>query len=327
MAVPTITAITPPAGRSGGQQMVKITGTGFRLPNAPPASGPVPTPPPSVAVTFGGRSAPRVLVLSATALVVFTPAGAPGLADVVVRNLDPDGVPIVGEVATAVGGFTFRRPDLAGRDWSLQRVVRTLIKLFREQYLENTVHTTHTDFDADVVDGENIVEVSKLPACVIAGPELRENRFFSQNDRRRETQLDGSVTSLPPAWTADAVFTIAVFSSSQMELLALLEAFPVLVNQNYYLVADRDASDPSLGTVQWEMDFAASGDPKVMNTPNNSNVRCFVGMIEVRGIDLDPPEAIAVDAGKPLVDVTSPTGETGPDVSTDGGYTQFLPDV
>ncbi len=329
MAVPTIASISPTTGRAGGQQIVTILGTGFRLPNAPPASGPAPTPPASVRVTFGTRTAPRVLVLSTTELRVITPAGVPGAAvAVAVQNLDPDGVAISGELVTSAGAFTFRRPDYTSKEWALQRVVRAVIRLMKEQFLENTVHTTNTDFDSDTSDGLNIVEVSSLPACVVAGPEVRENRFFSQNDRRFEAGPGGSVEALPVAWTADLVFTIAILSSSAMELLAMLEAFPVLVNANDFLTIDRSRTDPSLGTVSWEMDFAAGGDPRVMNTPNNSNVRCFTAQIEVRGVDLDPVEDVAIDATKPLADAVDPaTGEPFPDASVDGGYTQFVPGV
>lgn len=317
--------------------MVVVTGTNFRLPNAPPVSGPAPTPPPSVVVSFGSRVAPRVLVLSSTELRVFLPAGVPGApVALAVQNLGPTGLPIAGELAVRPAAFTFLRPDLASTEWTLQRVVRAVIRLCKEQYLENTVHTTHTDFDDDVTDGLNIVAVSKLPAVVIAGPEVRENRFFSRNDAREEVQQDGTVRKLPVAWTADAVFTFAVFSSSEMEMLALLEAFAIFSNAVTMLTVDRVGSDPSKGSVEYEFDFSSGGDPKVMNTPNNSNVRCFTAMLEVRGIDLDPVEDLAVDQTRPLAELPDPVDPSGappvPDVTIDGGsavggYIQFNPVV
>lgn len=73
MAVPTIASVTPNEGHTGGQTLVEVTGTNFQLPPSPAPTGPVPTPPPTVRVKFGGRVASRVEVWSATQLYCLTP--------------------------------------------------------------------------------------------------------------------------------------------------------------------------------------------------------------------------------------------------------------
>ena len=64
MAVPTITTIAPSTGTPAGGQAVEITGTNFRLPSAPPATGPVAALPSPVEVLFDGVASPNVAVLT-----------------------------------------------------------------------------------------------------------------------------------------------------------------------------------------------------------------------------------------------------------------------
>ncbi len=77
MAVPTISSVSPATGHSGGQTLLEIVGTGFALPAAPAATGPVAVAPPSVTVTVGGRAATGVAVVSATTIYCLTPKGDP----------------------------------------------------------------------------------------------------------------------------------------------------------------------------------------------------------------------------------------------------------
>lgn len=85
---PTISSVSPASGRTSGGNVVTITGTGFLA---------------GAGVTFGGAAATGVTVGSATSITATTPAGAAGLADVVVTNTD-------GQTGTLPNGFTFVPP-------------------------------------------------------------------------------------------------------------------------------------------------------------------------------------------------------------------------
>ncbi|MHB8877881.1 MAG: beta strand repeat-containing protein [Myxococcaceae bacterium] len=85
MPSPTVTAISPAAGREGGGTNVTLTGTRF-------AAGAI--------VTIGGVAATNVVVVNATTITATTPAGAVSAADVVVTNLDL-------QSGTLTGGFTY----------------------------------------------------------------------------------------------------------------------------------------------------------------------------------------------------------------------------
>jgi hypothetical protein len=85
---PTLSAVSPASGSTGGGTTVQVTGTNF-------VSGAV--------VSFGGTPASGVTFVSPTTLTATTPAHASGAANVVVTNPD-------GQSATLSGGFTYVAP-------------------------------------------------------------------------------------------------------------------------------------------------------------------------------------------------------------------------
>ena len=97
MAAPTITSMVSATGPAGGRTLVGLQGSGFRLPPAPPPTGPTAPPRPTVQVLVGGRAADDVRVIDAARLTFLSPPGEPGTADLTVRNLADDGQPIAGE--------------------------------------------------------------------------------------------------------------------------------------------------------------------------------------------------------------------------------------
>lgn len=325
MAIPTVSIVSPTAGPVSGLQLVVIGGTGFALPPAPPATGPVPTPPPSVSVVIGGRQATRVDVLSSTELHVITPALPAGVHDVVVQNNDAFGIPVSGETVTAVGAYTARRPDFRSKCWSVERVMRQLVLLLREQVLDNTVVTTHTDYDGSPTDGENVVEVAVLPAVVVGGPTLTENRFYADTASRTEGGPGGVVRQLPIAWTGDAVFTIAAISDSTVELLGITQALVAVAERFPLLELLRDPDDQTKGYIRYELEMPLDAGPRVVSTPSNSNVRMSVCSVVVRGIELALPDDLVVGETAPVGETTSQTGAVDPDVHVDGGVVQFGP--
>jgi len=87
---PTVTAVAPWFGLTGGGEGVTITGTGFSS-----VSG----------VTFGGSSATSVVTVSGTSLTCDTPAGSAGVCDVVVTNGDTG-------AGTLYSGFEYQAQTL-----------------------------------------------------------------------------------------------------------------------------------------------------------------------------------------------------------------------
>lgn len=308
MTVPTITSITPDTGLTSGRAFVTIVGAGMRLPPPPPptglTSGVLPV---TVEVLFGGLRATKVSVRDdlanppdGTIVTCLSPPQAPASVDVVLRNLDDAGVPIAGEEVTEPGAFSYLRTDLT-RESELTRLVRTLLRALKTQVLENLNLTVHTDFDDTTGDQLHVAAVSKLPALVIVGPELDENRFYSLNDL---TEVGGGdAVGLPftvrrVPYTVDLTFQLIGMSEHTVELINLMRLCTTFFHKNKRLEMDRDASDPSQGRVAYEMDFISGGQLKVESRPNESNVRHFAGTFVIRGFDIDEPEGVVVDEGR-----------------------------
>ena len=87
---PTVTAITPNSGPSGGGNSVTISGTGFAL---------------GATVALGGTPASAVNVVNSSTITAVAPAHAAGTVDVAVTNTD-------GQSGTLTGGYTYT--SLAG---------------------------------------------------------------------------------------------------------------------------------------------------------------------------------------------------------------------
>lgn len=308
MGTPTIAAVSPIAGASGGRYLVTITGTNFQLPPVPAATGPSTAPNPSVRVSFVGTTrtaaARRVYVVSPTRMFVEVPAGDPELVSVKVENIDQHGVLVGAETVTKAAAFTFKLPDLTA-DSTLVRVARALLQDLKRQVLANVSLTVHTDFDELPADGTNRTEFAKLPALVLIGPKLATNRIYSTNEARRVPDLsDGSgqgFLELRPPVTADLEFEILGGSEATMELLALLSEVARYFSRNIALAIDVDAADPTKGQVSYEMEMPFTGLPSVTSRPNEDNVRQFSGSFVIRGVDLDDAD-MAVLKGKKLAD-------------------------
>jgi hypothetical protein len=314
MAVPTITSVTPSTGPTRGRRLVKVVGTGYRLPPAPPSSGrPVPLNP-SVQVLFGTEPALEVHVLSPTLLHVVSPVNDPGACDLVVSNLNQDGTLVAGETAIAPAAYTFARPNLnktGANESILTRVVRTFMRELKRQLIENVELTVHTDYD-DTPDGADVAMLAKLPGMVIVGPRMRENRFYSTNESR-EVVIDGKVYEQRAPHTNDVLFTcIGVHDTMQVEINFQNETI-LFFHGNKVLRVLADATVP--GTyVDYEMEIEDQFSSQA--TANNSNVRAFSGTVVIRGVDLDDDDMVT----REIFDTSDvlPSGAVGP---TGGGPT------
>jgi hypothetical protein len=318
MAVPSITSVTPSSGPTGGSLLVEIAGTGFRLPDPPPATGPAPASPPTIRVIVGGRSARDVRVIDAGLLSCLVPPGDAGPADVVVQNLDATGAPIPGEEATTAGAFTYVLHPLTP-EADLTRLVRTLLQELKRQVLVNAVLTVHTDFDPETGDELHLAQLAQLPALVLVGPELAEDRFLSLNQLPEQATSPDRFARRRVPYTVDLGFTLVGVSDHTTELLNLIAATQLFFHRNKFLDMPRDPSNAFAGSVRYEMDFTPDGDLKVTSQPNESNVRSFSGRFVVRGFDLEDLAGLAggdiVERGAPVdAVVLQPAQQTAPRV-------------
>jgi hypothetical protein len=227
MAVPTVASIQPARGPASGQTLITITGASMRLPPPPPAGRPTTNGlPQTLEIRIGTLPATRVLVREdpaipdGTSATCLTPAGTPGPADIIIQNLDGTGQPIAGETVRLAGVFTYERTALSTES-ILTRLVRTLLRTLKAQVLENVNLTVHTDFDAAPENGAHLAAVARLPALVLAGPELRQSRAYSINQQPVRELRDGLALHRVP-YTVDVGFTLIGVTDRTAELLNLM---------------------------------------------------------------------------------------------------------
>ena len=294
MAVPTISSVTPNTGNAGGRKFVTIAGTNFRLPPTPAPGKTDGLAQVTAAVTFGGRASTKVDVWSATEITCLVPAGAAlGAVSVVVTNLDDAGVAITGEVATAVGAYTYILPNLdAIHNCTLVKVIRKLISDLSLQVLPNVALVTDVDFDP-VLGTPTVIDVGKLPAIILRGPRLPENRFFSINALVERSDY---VIEREP-YTVDVVFEIIGSTNNFVQLLNLHAATTAFFHRNKSLgVAGVDSVDPNL-VFNYDMDWDRGMQPSIGSSGggDNSNVRSFHGTFRVVGVDIGDLGGVAND--------------------------------
>jgi len=325
MAIPTITSITPMRGLTTGQTLLTIFGTHMRLPPVPPISGPpLEYTFPTIDILIGGKKANRIAVRNdpengpdGTIASCLTPPHEPGPADIVLKNIDEDGAPVPGEIASLRQAFTYSRIDLTAES-HLTRLVRTLLQMLKAQVMENVNLTVSTDFDDTLGTPLHMTAVSKLPSLVLVGPETKENRFYSLNELPVEG--GGQAAGLPyyqrqVPYTLDLTFTLVGMSDHTIELFNLMHQCTMFFHKNKVLQMDRDPENDSAGQVMYEMDFSSHGQFKVQSEPNESNVRHFTGSFVIRGVDIDDALGIPLFEGRttePVTLTSEQTGSTGP---------------
>lgn len=315
MSIPTITSISPAIGPTGGKRVVRIEGTNFRLSPAPPASGRPGAVKPSVRVFFGTEEAREVAVLTTGKLNVLTPPAmyephaGPGAVDVTVKNVDQLGALIGAETATAVGGYTYARPNLnshEGNESLLARMVRTLILKLRREILDNVELTVHTDYD-DTPDGADIAMLSAMPGLVIVGPRLKENRFYSQNSARKRASGGRTFQQRPPM-TVDLVFTLIGVDDGSSRLLNLQRETVSFFQRNKTIRMLRDVAVAGVYE-EWEMDVEDASS--WAGATNNSSIHVFNGTFLIRGFDIDDEDMGVSEIFRTTADGVILTGDPG----------------
>ena len=276
---PVVAYVSPNAGPTGGRTFVYIYGSNFRLPAYVGQK--------SLQVKFGTKEATNVRVYSSGKLSCLTPIHDLGAVTVSITNLDNDGNAIEGESGSKASAFTFFLPKITAEyESDLSRCVRTLVLELRRQVLANVSLMVHTDWSAD----GTATYVAEVPALVLVGPELVENRFYSLNEEE-ETDLGGSglhtFRRRKVPYTVDLFFNILGISDNQLELTNLMANTQLFFHRNKYLIMDRDPSDSSKGAVRYEMEPLPNGDLRMSNITNESNVRMFQGRFQIFGFDIE----------------------------------------
>jgi hypothetical protein len=279
MPVPTITSVSPSVMFAGGQ-LITITGTNFRIAYPPPSvNGVLPPPLPTVLVTVGGREARRAQVPSSTEIQAMIPPLDIGPVSVTVQNLDVAGVAIPGEVVTRTSLLEVQRADLT-LDSDLTRLERTLILELQRQIHPNVLKTAATDFDASPVDSPNMVEIGELPALVLQGPQVIDNRPYD---------IDlGLIRNSGANWTKHRIFKVVNLTyrfvgmdNSQIRNMNIQTLMLQFLQNNPFIEMLRDEADPSKGWIQYEM--AQVGEFTTFTGSSSSDIRGFSGSLVIRG--------------------------------------------
>ncbi len=283
MSAPTITQIDPPSGPSSGGELVTIRGVGFA---------------PRLMVRFGDAAARVVAVRvvdGVSIAEVQTPEHAEGSVDVTVANLGRDGTVHPSQQARLAGGYRFLRPRIV-READVTRLVRALLRDLKRQVIENVSLSVALDFGDESSSLRDALPVATLPALVLSGPHLRENRFYSSNELRQDVVAgdDGpELRIVRPPYTVDLEFALTGASDRAVELINLIAALATFFNRNHWLSLRRDEHDSSRGIARWELD--ALGELQT-NLEGKDDVRSFTWGLVVRGFDLD--EGLAFDVSK-----------------------------
>lgn len=287
MTVPSIHRVSTSNGPTSGGDLVRIEGTGFA---------------PWVAVLFDVAAAEVIAVREEggrSVADVRTPPHAEGLVDVVLRNLDVDGVPIPDEEVVLVAAYRFLRPRIA-QEADLTRLVRTLLRELKRQVIQATSIAVSVDYDDTPADGLNVIAISQLPSLVLSGPRLAEDRPLSTNVPHEDV-VPGSegpeLVRRRPPFTVDLSFAITAASSSTVELLNLMAAIATFLNRNRWVEMPRDPADPGAGTVRWEMD--PDGELRT-RLDGAGDVRAFTWGLVIRGFDVD--EGLPLDRGRAVLE-------------------------
>jgi hypothetical protein len=234
--------------------------------------------------------------------VLADPAYGEGLVSIAIQNLDDDGVPIAGELVTQVNAYTFQRVQLAIQS-DLTRLIRTLLREFKAQTIPNVVSTTHTDYDPDTGDLLNTTALAQLPGIALVGPELNQNRLYTDNSQKSYVVGSGpeSVIRRTP-YVVDVGFILIGQCRTHIEAINLMVVTVLWFERNKWLYLDRDPSDLAKGQVRYPIDVPRGDDMKMDASPNDSNIHSFSGHFVVRGF---PIEDLAGFSGHQVVSRTA----------------------
>jgi hypothetical protein len=224
-----------------------------------------------------------------------TTSGDPGAAIVVVRNLQADGTPIVGEVVTNSTALTYARADLT-HTADLSRVVDSLVTELKRQVIANVSILQSTDFSEvdPAVTAFVDVDMAELPALALTGPTLLKNKFYNEL-RNEQLGVDGRFSRRSSFVTYDLGFRLMGLDEHSRRSINLQALVTQFFRTNNYLYVQRDPADASKGSVRYELESDGM-DSSSINSSNN--LRVFLGAITVVGFQFEdvaglPTQAVA----------------------------------
>ncbi len=296
MATPTIAAITPSTGHTGGRTLVEITGTGFRVPEYPPSAGATDTPI-TVRVTFGGEEAEVFGIVDEETLLVLTPShdesGVPATAlnqaiaasDVTVTNLDDDGEAISGESATAAEAFSFRKPILNVAT-TTERVLKELQRQFQRALPRGVelVYDPHTDFDDETGDALNIVRFARLPGVGLTGLRLPKSEVGAERADVEVAIDDDRTVIRRPSIRRDAFLTVMAASDNRDELMRLELAIEQIFEKLTEVRIPMDPGDATRGYATYQVQYGR-GEVTMGDRQGLGNVMATTGELAIMGIE------------------------------------------
>lgn len=292
MAIPTITSVTPATGHSAGGTLVEVIGTGFKLPDAPPLSGPVPVPPPPMRAFFGAVEAVRVDVITSTRLQILTPGytlpkGADSvLVDLELRNVGSFGETIGAERVVLTDGYRFSRPALdATQEGTISRVTRELVLATQRATIEEVVIVQNTDWSDDPSDVLRKAAIAKLPAVFLGGPRLRKNVVYTTQDPVDVNVSSTLVRRYRPPRYVDLLFTIGALGDNFLLVLGLVEGLVEMVERAPWVVIPKDPAAPAGEQVRFDIQWEG-GEPEADSASNVSNVYVATGTLAVLGVPI-----------------------------------------
>lgn len=305
MAIPTIAAVTPATGSTRGRDIVRITGTNFRLPGPPPLTGPVQSDQQkTVSVKFEGVESEWAYSASSTLILARVPAYVgpyditwPAELDVRVANLDDSEVEIPTENVTLADGYAMSRPDLSAECY-LRRCIREVIKLFRIHLLRNTYHTTGRDFSLTPSLQKTLR--SEGPLVQILGPRTPLNRFYSINQEDDGADplggVNGRMLRAEPI-TVDLVFPIGIWANNTTHLQALVQAYLLFHRDIKHVKVAVDPTDLSKGTKDYEFEPSWDMFPDMTTTPVYDDLSFAMAQSIVRGVHIDEDSGTIIERG------------------------------
>lgn len=252
-----ITSIEPESGATWGGNVVKVAGEGF---------GAAPR------VLFGGLPA-VVQLCDDDGCYVVAPQHPAGYADVeVVTN---------NHRCRAVDGYRYVRGVLGGES-DLTRLVRALLRSLKEHVIEQTCLTVDVAYGG-AGDDTAVAALATLPALIVSGPSLHENRPFSRNAGHETTDAEGRLVHYPPPYTVDLGFNVVGAAAQTVETLNLMNATIAFAQNVAQVSMLRDVEFPRLGDAHWPLEII--GDTRT-HYDQPDGIKSFSCNLRVRGFDI-----------------------------------------
>ena len=304
MAVPTITSISPSSGVAWGGYLVAIVGTGFQPSPTTSVSFPLTAPfeddEATIRVTINGVECPQAYAPSDTEAYAVVPEGtfhptdpatllpdamraAYSPVDVVLENIDGNGVLIPGETVTLSGGFTYELPVLSddAHATPMMQVIGALLYRLRREVVSKSYVSRHTDYG---VAGATHIVLSNHPAIQIRVDEAPDKDYdWLDNGMRTYETSSGVYTTYRAQQTVQLL--VEIIASANFETVAhrMTDAVYDMILEKPYLDVDSDSRHPEHPFTN-EYPFEIVEHPQDVASYGNTNVFARRMRVAIRGV-------------------------------------------